>query len=362
MADEKSTTPPTRYPHEALRSFAVECLEKKEVPREDAEIIANSLVTADMFGFQTHGIRRLRHEIETIGPEAHDPKAEVTVVSETPAVALMDGGNGPGPVAAHRAMMKAMEKARAVGVGLVAVRNTNSFGAASPFSSLALEEGLIGFCCANFAGTVVAPPFSTKSLIGTNPISLAVPAGKEFPFLLDMATSVVAGGKMRPYKLSGKPLPWGWAQDREGNVVTDVKKMMSLLPLGSTPELGSFKGYGLGLGVDIMTGVLVGGYYGNLKMRQGKRKEEKNTSSHLHAALDPARFRPLEEFLGAMDEMITYIHQTKPVAGATRVPVVGEREMAARAEARTSGVPLAPEIVEDLRKIGGELGVEPRGF
>jgi len=361
MADEKAGAAPTRVPYEKLVAFGTAVFEKKGVPREDAEIATKALLTADLFGFQTHGIRRLRHETECTGPEKHTPAAQIKIVSETPAVALMDGDNGIGPLVAVKAMLKAIEMARTVGVGVVAVRNTNSFGAASSYTALALEERMIGICCGNFAGTVVAPPFSTKSLLGTNPISMAAPAGKEYPFLLDMATSVVAGGRMRPYKKSGEPMPWGWAQDKEGNVVTDVKKMMSLLPLGSTPELGSFKGYGLSMGVDIISGVLVGGYYGNLKMRQGKRHEEKNTSSQIFAALDPGRFRPIEDFLASMDEMIGYVHQTKPVEGIERVPVVGEREMTARAEAEKSGVLLAADLVEELRKLGAEAGVAP-GF
>jgi LDH2 family malate/lactate/ureidoglycolate dehydrogenase len=346
-----------RLPYEKLMAFGKAVLTRRGITAEDAEIIVRTLLVADTFGFKTHGIRRLRLEYEELGPDAHTLHPQIRVVRETPACALLDGDNGAGPLIATRAMELAIKKAKEIGVGVVVARNTNSLGAASAYSSMALEQKLIGFCCCNFTGTVVAPPFSTKSLLGTNPLSLAVPAGKELPYLLDMATAVVAGNRLRPFKESGQPIPWGWAQDKEGNVVTDVKKMMSILPLGSTPELGSFKGYGLGLGVDIMSAVLGGGYYGNLKLRQGKRDEKKNTATHFMAALDPGRFRPLEEFLAAMDEMIQNIHQTPPTPGAQRVPVVGEREMENHREAQKRGVPLEPRVVEELRVLGQEVGV-----
>ena len=151
------TAAATRFPVEALLDYGTRVLEKRGMTAPDARVVTQTLVTADLFGFATHGIRRLRLEYDDLAPGKHTPRPNIRVVSETPAIVLLDGDNGPGPLTAVRGMERAIAMAKQMGVGVVVVRATNSFGAASSYSILALEQKFIGFCCANFSEANVGP-------------------------------------------------------------------------------------------------------------------------------------------------------------------------------------------------------------
>ena len=220
---------------------------------------------------------------------------------------MLDGGGGLGLVVGTRAMRLAIEKARAVGVGLVAVRNSRHYGAAGVYARMALAHDLIGFSVTN-SDKLVVPTYGRESRIGTNPIGVAVPAGAAPPFLLDMATSAVPLGKIMLARRNGLTLPVGWAADEEGVPTTDPEvafRALRLLPLGGTPEQGSHKGYGLGVVVDILAGVLSGA---GVAVGQGLGGQV----GHFFAALRVDLLRPIEEFKAGMDEYLNALRETPP--------------------------------------------------
>ena len=253
-----------------LEDFCARVMVKIGVSSNDAKIIAESLVAADLRGISTHGVARLRYYIDEIRAGIAKPSANIQIVRETPSTALLDGGGGMGQPVSTRAMQIALDKAKNNSVGFVTVRNSNHYGTAGYYAMMALEHDMIGISMTN-AFVLVAPTFGRQAMLGTNPISVAVPAGKEYPYVLDMSTSAVTFGKLENYERFEQPLPEGWAIDESGKSAVDAGRTVhmldtlaggGMLPLGGISELlGGHKGYGLALLVDILSGVLSGGGY-----------------------------------------------------------------------------------------------------
>jgi len=291
-----------------LRLFCEGVLKKLGVPAEDARITTDVLVVADLRGIESHGVARLGRYVAGLKEGFMRPTDQTRVLKETKATALIDGGQSLGQVVGKRGMDLAIKKARDTAVGVVAVRNSNHYGIAGYYSLMALEHNLIGISTTN-AGPLVVPTFGRTSILGTNPISLAAPALKEKAFVLDMATSTVPRGKVEVYNRLGKPMPHGWAVDETGRSSTDPKRVLTalanrlgggLLPLGGEGEdLGGHKGYGLALMVDVLSGVLSGAATG----LQVYADEKRPNVGHFFMALDPAAFRPLDEFRRDMDRL-----------------------------------------------------------
>ncbi|HUW97153.1 MAG TPA: Ldh family oxidoreductase, partial [Anaerolineae bacterium] len=260
----------SRVSHTVLKEFVAGVLAKMGVPVEDAVVSADVLVSADLRGIDSHGVARSRRYVQGLRDGVMVAGADIRVVHETPVTALLDGGAGLGQVVGVKAMRLAIHKAQQVGAGFVAVRNSNHYGIAGYYSMMALEEGLIGISMTN-AATLVVPTFGKDAVLGTNPMSIAVPAGKERPFVLDMATSVITRGKLEEYERHEDPLPQGWATDSSGVPTADAHEVLhnlkdrlggGILPLGGAGEqMGGHKGYGLALLVDILCGVLPGAAY-----------------------------------------------------------------------------------------------------
>lgn len=290
------------------------------------------------------------------------PVDESRVIKETKATALIDAGQSLGQVAGYRAMEVAIRKARDTAVGVVAVRNSNHYGIAGYYAMMALEHDLIGVSMTNSAPLVV-PTFGRTAALGTNPISVAAPASKEKPFVLDMATSVVPRGKIEVLDRAGTPMPLGWAVDKTGRGSNDPKAVLDamakrlgggLLPLGGEGEdLSGHKGYGLALLVDVMSGVLSGAATG-LRSYADERKPD---VGHFFMALDPAAFRPIDEFKRDMDRLARELKTSPKADGQARIYVHGEKSFERTERHRRGGIPLGPKVVENLRKIGAELGV-----
>jgi LDH2 family malate/lactate/ureidoglycolate dehydrogenase len=279
------------------------------------------------------------------------PKMEI--VHETPIAAVLDGGGGIGLVVGTRAMTIAIEKARAAGIGLVAVRNSRHYGAAGNYSRMALPHDMIGFSVTN-SDQLVVPTYGRESRIGTNPIAVAVPAGVEPPFLLDMATSTVPLGKIMLARRNGLDLPMGWAADENGVPTTDPEvafRALRLLPLGGTQEQGSHKGYGLGVVVDVLAGVLSGA---GVAVGQGLGGQV----GHFFAALRVDLLRPVEAFKAGMDEYLRALRETPPAPGHDRVYYAGLMEHETEIERRRDGIPLHRDVVSYLDRLGGELGLD----
>ena len=265
---------------------------------------------------------------------------------------MIDGGGGIGLVVGTRAMTMAIEKARAAGIGLVAVRNSRHYGAAGNYARMALAHDMIGFSVTN-SDKLVVPTYGRESRIGTNPIGVAVPAGAEPPFLLDMATSTVPLGKIMLARRNGLALPVGWAADRNGVPTTDPEVAFSalrLLPLGGTPEQGSHKGYGLGVVVDVLAGVLSGA---GVAVGQGLGGQV----GHFFAALRVDLLRPLDAFKAGMDEYLRALRETPTAPGHDRVFYAGLMEHESEVARRRDGIPLHRDVVGYLDRLAGELGL-----
>lgn len=353
---------------EALKDFCRRVFVRLGVPEEDAVITADVLVTADLRGISSHGVARMRRYVNGIKSGMMKVRPQVKVVHETPTTAVIDAGAGLGQPVSYRAMQRAIEKAREYGVGFVAVRNSNHYGIAGYYAMMALEHDFIGISSTN-AAVLVVPTFGRSAMLGTNPISIAVPAGEERPFVLDMATSTVPRGKLEVYNRLGKPIPLGWATDEKGHPTTDpglvLKNLLErrgggLLPLGGAgEEMGGHKGYGLALAVEIFCGVLAGAAYADLvypKDEQGRPLPSR--IGHFFGAIRIDAFRPLEEFKASMDDLIRRLKNSPKAEGQTRIYIHGEKEFEAAEKYAREGIPLHTKVVQDLKDIAREVGVE----
>ncbi|MBI4242004.1 MAG: Ldh family oxidoreductase, partial [Candidatus Rokubacteria bacterium] len=251
--------------HARLKTFIARVLGALGIARHIADHTADLMVQTDLRGVDSHGIGMLPTYVEWTRAGYIEPAAEPRVVRDELATALVDGQRGLGHWTSTKAMELAIQKAKTYGAGFVAVRNSNHFGACACYSMMALPHGLVGIAMTNSFVPAMVPTFGRKAMLSTNPLSVAVPAGTEPPFVLDMATTTVAIGKLTIASRWGKRIPEGWALDEQGHPTHDpdvALKNRFLTPLGGTRELGSHKGYGLGVLVDILSGVLPGAVYG----------------------------------------------------------------------------------------------------
>ena len=274
---------------------------------------------------------------------------------ETPVTALVDGNMGLGLSIGVRAMNMAIEKARNSFIGMVAVKNSHHFGAAQYFSMMAVSHGMIGISSTN-SNPVVLPTGGREPVYGTNPISVSAPSGDEPTFCLDVGTSAMVFQKLILTTRLGNSIPLGIAADDEGEPTTDpavAVQSKKLLPLGSTPELGSHKGYGLGMVVDVLCGLL-SGHGASIQMEPGPSY---GSNGHFFAAIRIDAFRPLEEFQGQMDDMFQRVHGTAPAKGFDKVLVAGDPEHAREKERREQGIPLLPAVIDELKELAKDVDV-----
>jgi L-2-hydroxycarboxylate dehydrogenase (NAD+) len=351
-----------------LRDFCTRVFEKMGVPAEDAVVTADVLVAANLRGIDSHGVARLKRYVDGLRDGVMLARPDIEIVHETPSTALVDGGAGLGQPVGVRGMKLAIEKARQIGIGFVAVRNSNHYGIAGYYSMMALEQEMIGVSMTN-AFPLIVPTFGQDAMLGTNPISVAAPAGQEWPFVLDMATSVVTRGKLEEYDRKGKPLPLSWATDERGVPTSDaahfLRNMLArtgggILPLGGAREEdGGHKGYGLAFLVDILCGVLPGaGYATTAYPKTPKGKPLPADVGHFFGAIQVDAFRPLGEFKATMDDIIRRLKGSAKAAGAERIYIHGEKEFEEEERRRREGIPLHPKTVAIMQQIARELGVE----
>ncbi len=345
-----------------LRNFCEQVFVKLGVPPKDAQVTTEVLVLADLRGIESHGVSRFPRYVNGLKQGFIKPMDNSRIVKETRATALIDGGQNLGQVVGRKGMELAIRKAKDAAIGIVAVRNSNHYGIAAYYSMMALEQNLIGVSMTN-AAPLVVPTFGRQAVLGTNPISLTAPAMKEKPFVLDMATSVVPRGKLEVLDRKGIRMPSGWAVDETGRGSTDPKAVLNamakrlgggILPLGGEGEEHSgHKGYGLALMVDVLCGVLSGAATGLAVNADDSHPDV----GHFFMALDPAAFRPLDDFKRDMDRLARELKDSPKAQGQTRIYVHGEKSFARMERFRKEGIPLGPKVVEAMKKIGAELGV-----
>jgi L-2-hydroxycarboxylate dehydrogenase (NAD+) len=364
MAGETGTT----VQADALRAFCVRVFEKLDVPTHEAAITADVLVAANLRGIDSHGVARLRRYVKGLQDGVMLARPQEKVISEMATTALIDAGAGLGQPVSYRAMKLAIEKAQEYGTGFTTVRNSNHYGIAGYYAMMALEHDMIGISMTN-AAVLVVPTFGRDAMLGTNPIAVAAPAGKERPYVLDMATSTVPRGKLEVYNRQAKPLPLGWATDETGDPTADAARVLDnftalrgggLLPLGGAGELLSgHKGYGMALLVDILCGVLSGaGYANNIYLKTPAGKPLPADVGHFFGAIKIEAFRPLEEFQATMDDIIHRLKNSPKAEGAERIYIHGEKEYEETERRTQGGIPLGPKVEADLKALAQELRVE----
>jgi L-2-hydroxycarboxylate dehydrogenase (NAD+) len=347
-----------------LLTFTKNILLKIGCSEKDAAIAADVLLSADLRGVDSHGVARLSGYVRLWEAGRINPSPNVKVVYETSSTAVVDGDGGLGLVVAPFAMQVAIEKAKVAGTGWVSVKNSNHYGIAGIHAMQALQHDMIGISLTN-ASPLVSPTFSVERLLGTNPISVAIPAKNQPPFVADMATTTAANGKLEILQRKGEEAPLGWIQDKEGLVTTSpygVKDGGALLPLGGDKEHGSHKGYALGAIVDIFSAVLSGANYGPwvppfVAFLQPDPNPVGEGIGHFFGAMRVDAFRPAEEFKENMDRWIERFRSAKTTPGHERVIIPGDPERELEAERRTHGIPLIKAVEEDLRDLGEKFGV-----
>lgn len=313
-------------------------------PEEGARV-ARSLVEAEMRGIPTHGVNFLPKIAARVEKGVLNLPTRVTVISNIGATAHLDGGNGLGQIAAGQAMRMSIDLARNHGVGVTLVRNTNHIGVLASYTRQAAKEGMLGVCMCNAAASM-APTGGAEPFMGTNPLSLAVPCGDGPPILFDMATSVVARGKIRRALAKGEPIPEGWALDEEGRPTCDPAAAMkgSLLPIAGP------KGYAMALLIDLIAGLLSGSKYGRQILSFHQPTGPTGVGA-MTMALDISRFMALDRFNRLASEHADGIRQSRKADGAGRIYLPGEIESEREAKSASEGVVLDSPTAESLNQL-----------
>lgn len=346
------------YTKEQLFHFTESVFQKCGMPAADAALAADVLLSADMRGIDSHGVARLSGYVRLYEAGRANMVAHHKVIHETPSTATIDADRGLGLVVAPKAMDIAIEKAKQVGTGWVAIQNSNHFGIAAYHAMKALPHDMIGFAMTN-ASPLVAPTHSKERMLGTNPICMAVPTGVNRPFVLDMATSGAANGKLEIAQRSGKSLPNGWVQTKEGeasNNADELKIGGSLLPLGG------HKGYGLASMVDILSAILSGANYGPwvppfVAFLNPLENLPGNGIGHFLGAMRIDAFRPASDFKEHMDLWINRFKDSVRTNPEVPVLIPGEPEFDLYAEREVKGIPLNEVVVKDLQSLAEKLGL-----
>lgn len=336
---------------EQEKSIIRNLLLKLGAGQEEAEITADVLAEGDLRGFASHGLLRLPYIIRGIRRGKIIPKAEIKVVKETPAVALIDGGHGLGHYVAVCAMKLAIEKAKKQGIGAVGVYNSNHFGIAGYYAEMATRESLIGLVTTT-TDPLVHPWGGVEPLLGTNALAVGIPA-YPYPILLDMAMSVAARGKLVEAMKKSETIPEGWAIDSEGRPTTDPKKGLE----GALSPFGGVKGYGLALILELLAGPLVGAEAGRKVQGTLEPVDKFCTKGDFMIAIDPAAFVKLEEFKTKVNDFVTELKTSRKAPGVQEILVPGEPEFRTREKRLRDGIPIADEVWAEIKEIAEELGV-----
>ncbi len=343
-----------RISPEKLTKFCIESLLKTGVTPDHSRTIANVLVMTDTWGTFSHGSAGLKHYLSAMKNGGIDPAASPEVVAEGDSWAVVDGHSCMGMLSCSLAMTSAVEKARKTTISWVGVRNSSHFGAAGYYANMAVDQDMIGIAMSNADPNMVVPG-ARGHVIGNNPMAYAVPAGDEFPLLLDIALSAVAAGKIYTMKALGQSIPSTWITDAEGLPTSDA---------GSWPRAGSMmpmaghKGYGIALLIEVLAGVLPGaGVLSEVKSWVWNSGE----ISHLgqaFMAINVGAIIPIEVFKHHVDHVIRQIRQSPRAKGSERIYVPGEIEWEKRGDALKNGIPLPDLVLADLNSIGKQLGLD----
>ncbi len=352
------------YTVDYLHDFTCAVFVKMGCSREDSLKIADVFLAAELRGLPSHGMIRIKDYFQLWKAGRINVKPDVRIVHETPSTAVVDGDRAVGMVAATRSMEIAIEKAVKTGTGWVSTRNSNHYGIAGFYAMKALEHDMIGLSMTN-ANPLVAPTFSVSPMLGTNPIAVAIPAGKQPPFVADFATTPIARGKLAVSEKKGEKVPYGFVQDAHGEPSDDpaiLKAGGSMLTLGGDYVHGSHKGFCLSSIVDIFSAVFSGANFGpfvppSVAYLPVLEKKVGEGTGHFFGAMRIDAFQKASDFKAAMDDWITTFRNAKPAAGHDKVIIPGDPEREKEVRIRTEGVSVLPAIVKDISEIAAELDI-----
>ena len=338
----------------ALRRNCEILLQALGVSEEDAKTAVDVFLQAELMGEESHGIRLFLHVLGRIKAGGDRAATHITVVMDRGAVAMWDANRSLGQVAAAMAMRRAIEKAREFGIGFVGVRNSNSYTSAKYYPLLAVQEGMIGITFTNTSRKLMPPEGGYTPVLGNNPVSIAAPAGRHPPFVIDMACTKAAMERLLQAQERGENIPDDWALDTEGNSTTDPAKAIAA---GVLLPFGGYKAFGLATAHEILTSVLFGGILFCGDSKGFLPYDGAMNTSYSFQAINIEWFMPLDEFKTRIDAVIEKIKSSKLRPGIDRILVPGERSANELQKRLESGIPLQQRVFDDLTRWSRVLGV-----
>ncbi|MFN2168213.1 MAG: Ldh family oxidoreductase [Anaerolineae bacterium] len=341
-----------RVDHERLEAFVAQIFEKVGLETADAAFHARALVDTNLWGVDSHGVLRVPVYVKRMRSGAVNPRPEIRTVRGSLGLEVLDGDDGPGFLVGRDAMLRAIELAEQYNLGAVGAIRSNHFGATALYTRLAAERGMIGIAMTNVVPNVVAPGGS-RPVVGNNPLSVAIPTYAEFPFVLDLSLSAVAGGKLLLASKKGEMIPLDWATDKEGRPTDDPDKAFAgfLLPMGG------YKGLGLAYVVDILCGVITGGAFLQGMKGMYKYPDDPSLTGHFMIALNVEAILGREEMRARMAELTEAIKSSPMWDERTEMLLPGEIEHRTAQRRRAEGIPLPANLYEELQALGQELDV-----
>lgn len=369
MSAETASTEETRpfVPWNLMRDFMTDAFVGYGVPLDDARICTEVLLEADRRGIESHGCNRFKPiYLDRIRKGTLKPTTELEVLKETPTTLVLDAHDGIGMVASHHMMERLIEKAKACGMAGGAIRNSTHYGIAGHWATMASDAGLIGLTGTN-ARPSIAPTFGVENMMGTNPLTFALPTDEDFPFCIDCATSIVQRGKIEYYARQGKPTPAGMVVGRDGSTMTDSEEILralvggqaALAPLGGVgEELAGYKGYGYAAVVEILSAALSGGQF--MKALTGVAPDGSPQMYHLghfFFVVDPEAFMGAETFRKIAGDICRALRASEKAPGQERIYTAGEKEYLTWLDRKDKGVPVGASVQRELTAVRDELGL-----
>lgn len=353
------------YKADMLEKFCLDAFQRLGFSKDECQTISDVLLLSDLYGIESHGMQRLVRYHKGIEKGLIKVDAKPEVIFETPVSAVIDAHDSMGQLVGRKAMELAIEKAKKSGVGIVSVKNSNHYGIAGYYAKMACDEGLIGFSATN-SEAIMVPTFGRLAMIGSNPIAMAAPA-EPYPFFFDASTTVVTRGKLEMYNKMGKPLPEGWALDKDGKDSTDAPDVLKnivakngggIMPLGGSSEVsGSHKGYGWGMVCEFFCSILSQGLTSN-KVNQGT----KSGTCHGFMAINPAFFGNAEDIKKHFSTFLEELRQSPKAEGQAKIYTHGEKEIAAVADRKANGVPVNENTVVEMIEFAKFVGIDPKEY
>jgi L-2-hydroxycarboxylate dehydrogenase (NAD+) len=341
----------------ALATFIKRAFEAAGLRSEDADVVANLMVEADLRGSDTHGVIRLPLYLRRLKAGGIKARPDIRIVRERPATALVDGDNGIGHLVMRFATMTAIEKAKGAGVAWVGARMSNHAGPAALYAMMPLAHDMIGLYLAVGSNNHLPPWGSTENLLGTNPIAIAVPAEEEPPIVLDMAPTVAAFGKVRLKMQRGEEMPVGWMIGRDGKPLTDPKRAEQGLLL----PIGDYKGYGLSLMTGLLAGTLNQAAFGRDVVDFVKEQGKATNTGHAIVAVSVEAFAPAAAFKRQVDAAIRAMRGAQRLPGVERIWLPGEQSHLKRQDRAKNGIPMPKPLRDSLEMAARDLGIAPLG-